>query len=158
MYKYQAKSGINPLLSTVLWFVSMYIFYIVWGICEILFEFRFTVGKVIICLLMTIYYGWFLIHKILTEYELEITKDSFTVKSILSKRSKVLVCEKLCDVQSITKNKKELTSKVRLKLKRPLQKGTIAYVTLKDDKKTKCMEIKASKRFFDEMKKGIIKT
>lgn len=156
MCKDRAKSGINPLLSTILWFVSIYFFYIVWGICEILFEFSFSVGKIIICLLITVYYGWFLIYKIMTEYEFEITEDEFRVKSVLSKKSKILLCEKLCDIEKICNSKKDLGTKVNLRLKKPLQKGTTAYIALKNNKKIKAIEIKASKRFIDELKKGII--
>jgi len=156
MYKERIKSGINPLFSTILWFASIYLFYIVWGICEILFEFSFSLGKIAICLLVTIYYGWFLIYKILTEYEIEITEDAFTVKSILSKRTKILVYEKLSAIQKVSCDKKDLTAKVNIKLKRPFQNGKNAYITFKTGKKIKCIQIKASERFIKEVEKGTL--
>lgn len=147
MCKEKIKSGINPIISTLLWLISVYVIYILWGIFEILFEFKFGFLKFIICLLITIYYGWFLISKILTELEVEITKDELIIKSILSKRSKLLLCQKLCDIQKIYENKKPMGLKIIKSFKRPMQKGKMTYVVFKEKEKLWCIEIKTSKNF-----------
>lgn len=147
MCKEKIKSGINPIISTLLWLISVYVIYILWGIFEILFEFNFGFLKFIICLLITIYYGWFLISKILTELEVEITKDELIIKSILSKRSKLLLCQKLCDIQKIYENKKPMGLKIIKSFKRPMQKGKMTYVVFKEKEKLWCIEIKTGKNF-----------
>ena len=152
MCKERAKSGINPLFSTIIWFASIYLFYILWGICEILFEFEFGIGKLIICLFMTLYYGWFLIYKILTEFVFEISKDELIIKSILAKRSKILLCKKLCNIQKICEDKKSLDAKARLSFKRPMQKGKMSYIVFKDGGKPWSIEIKTDEKFIAELK------
>lgn len=157
MCKGRAKSGISPIFSTVLWFVSVYLFYIIWGICEILFEFKLSIVKIIVCLLITIYYTWFLINKILTEYEFEITEDEFIVKSILSKKTKVLITKKLCEIQKICESKKCSDIKATHSFKRPMQKGKKAYVVFEDGGKLRSIEIKTDEKFIGKLKKGIEK-
>ena len=153
MCKERIKSGINPLMSTIIWGLGVYLFYIIWGISEILFEFDFSIAKIIVCLFITVLYGWFLIYNILTEYEIEITEKEFIISSKLSKKVKVLVCEKLSDIKKITDTKEN--AKVTFKIKRPLQKGDTVYITFKDGKKAKCIHLKADKKFIDKLKKGI---
>ncbi len=152
MCKGRAKSGINPIFSTIIWFASIYLFYILWGICEILFEFEFKTGKLIICFLMTLYYGWFLIYKILTEFVFEISKDEFIIESVLSGKSKTLLCKKLCDIQKICDGKKFVDAKVKLSFKRPMQKGKRSYVVFKEKDKLWSIEIKTDEKFITEMK------
>ncbi len=151
----RAKSGISPVFSTVLWFFCVYLFYIIWGICEIVFEFELSIVKFIVCLLITVYYTWFLINKILTEYEFEITEDEFIVTSVLSKRKKVLIQKKLCEIQKICEDKKCCDTKTNRSFKRPLQKGKTAYVVFKDAKKLQSIEIKTDEKFIGKLKKGI---
>ena len=155
MCKKRAKSGISPVFSTVLWFLCVYLFYIIWGICEIVFEFKLSIVKIIVCLLITIFYTWFLINKILTQYEFELTEDEFIIKSVLSKRQKVLIQKKLCEIQKICEDEKSCGIKVKHRFKRPLQKGETAYVVFADGKNMPSIEIKTDEKFIGKLKKGI---
>lgn len=154
MCKERVKSGISPVFSTVLWFLSVYLFYIIWGICEIVFEFKLSIAKIIVCLSITIFYTWFLNSKILTEYEFEITKDVFVITKVLSKRRKVLFSKKLCEIKKICDDKKCCGIKAKHSFKRPLQKGKTAYVVFEDDGKPFGIEIKADGNFIGKLKKG----
>jgi len=138
-YKERVKSGVNPIVAVVLWFVGIYIFNIFWGLSQILFEFNLTTLKHFCALGITIVFGWYFISKILTEYEFEISGGKFTVKRILSKREKLvamiaadnikLVCDSKAKFNSIPKNKTK--SYIR-----PKQIGKPVYIVYKNGDKT----------------------
>ena len=83
MYKERVKSSINPILAVIIWFFGTYAFTILWGISEILFEFENNLIMQIICLLETVWFGWFLITKVLTEIEYEIFENKLTIRRFL---------------------------------------------------------------------------
>lgn len=157
MYKERAVSQINPVISTLLWLAGVYLFYILWGICEIIFEFEFSAGKNAAILLVTIWYGFFLITKVLTQYEYEYCDGAFIVKSILSKREKQLLYARIGTNPKIYYDKK-LVDKKEIKyekrVSRPFQKGVTGYIVFDTDKGKTLIRLKATPEFFDIMQKG----
>ncbi|MBQ4630795.1 MAG: hypothetical protein IJB70_07425 [Clostridia bacterium] len=157
MYKETAKSGINPFVSVLIWVVSLYVFYILWGIAEILFEFTFPIGKYVIILLSTIIFGWFLVTKVIAEYEFEVAGGKLSVTKIQSKRKKIPVAlVAMPNIVSVCEGKK-LSEKYKgakiYSFTRPLQKGQTVYVIFKDEKEFVALKLKGSKKLVSVLKK-----
>ena len=145
MYKERVKSGVNPILAVVLWFAGIYLFNIIWGISEILFEFNLTIIKHLCALGITIAFGWFFVSKILTEYEFEVSGGKFNIKRILSKREKLVGMIAIDNIKQITdseaKYKTFQTDKTKSYV-RPKQKGKIIYIIYKNDDRTDAVKFK----------------
>ena len=79
MYKERIKSSVNPIIATLIWLGATYLFTIVWGILQILFEFQLELAKYLVCIIETVWFGWFLINRVLTEYEAEIVSGKMRI-------------------------------------------------------------------------------
>ncbi|MBQ4527544.1 MAG: hypothetical protein II998_05685 [Clostridia bacterium] len=156
MYKETVKSGINPILSVVMWAISMYLFYILWGIAQILFEFSLSVVMYGIMLVITLGFGWFLVTKVLTEYEICISEGKLTITKIQSRRKQVLVAlialQNISDVCDAKKKKSKYDGVKAIPFTRPLQKGKEIYVIYKDDKDLGALKFKGSKKLILALK------
>lgn len=155
MYKERVKSSINPFLLLVIWFVLTYVFTILWGIAQIVFEFESLITMQLICLAETVWVGWFLITRVLTEFEYEIFENKLTITKILSKRSSVVCIIGLDNVKCVTKEKKKCNqfSDGRIKsFVRPGQKEKRYYVVYKSDESMKAVKICASKKLINHIK------
>ncbi len=149
MYKEKVKSSVNPILAVVIWFFGTYVFTVFWGISQILFEFENPLVMQIICLLETVWFGWFLITKVLTEFEYEIFENKLTVRKILSKRSSIAALVAIGNIKVVTKEKRKCKDchKGRIKnLTRPGLKNNTYYIVYKDVDSTKAIKLSASKK------------
>lgn len=91
MHRETAKSEKKPILLVVLWFVFIYVFYIGWGITEILLEVKspFYVKHVILFIITT-FFGWKLISKFIAEYDYTADKNEFTATRRLGRKQKLM--------------------------------------------------------------------
>ncbi len=147
IYKEKVKSGVNPVIAVVLWFAGIYLFNIIWGVAQILFEFNLTIVKHFCALGITIAFGWFFVSKILTEYEFEISAGKFTVKRILAKREKLVNMVATANIKLVTDSKTKFESIPKNKVRsytRPKQKGKTIYILYKNDDKTDGIIFKTS--------------
>lgn len=157
MYKQRVKSKINPLLATAVWFAWTYIFILLWGIAQIIFEFNLEIIKHIICLAGTGVFAWFLISKLLTELEFEVSGGKLTVKRILSKRSSDLKIVALTNIIAICESKdkyRKYDVKKCKSLTRPGQEGKNVYVVYKDGAELCALRLKAEKELLSVLRKG----
>lgn len=155
MYKERVKSSINPILAVIIWFFGTYAFTIIWGISEILFEFENNLIMQIICLLETVWFGWFLITKILTEIEYEIFENKLTIRRFLSKRSSIVALVAIGNIKLISKERKKCKNCHRGKIKsfaRPGLKKDVHYIVYKDIDLTRAIKINASKKLIGKLK------
>lgn len=155
MYRERVKSSINPILAVVIWFFGTYVFTILWGISEILFEFENLLAMQIICLLETVWFGWFLISKLLTEYEYEIFENKLTVRKILSKRSSIVALIAIDNIKTITTRKDKCKGEHKGRIKnytRPGLKDNVYYIVYKDIDSTKAIKLN-----MPEKMKGLLK-
>jgi len=156
MFNERMKSGINPIVSVIIWGVSLYVFYVIWGICEILFEFSFSALMHILMLLATVVFGWFLISKVLTEYEISIEERKINITKIQSRRRRALVAliasDNIADVCNENKKKTKYKDIKYISFVRPSQKGEIVYLIYKDEDKLSGIKMKGSKKLASALK------
>ena len=150
MYKETVKSPLSPVTAVLVWFISTYLFFIFWGIAQILFEFNMPYIKIGLCFLGTVYFGIFLITKILTEFKIEITDEEFIVKSVLAKREKIIV---IVPKDTFFETRNEHKGKA-LNLTRPYQKGKSTYLIFKNEEKEEAIKIKQSEKLIELLKEG----
>lgn len=157
MYEERLKSGINPLICVICWVVGVYVFHIIWGISEILFEFSLPIVKYGIMIFVTAVFGWFLNTKVITEYKVSVGNGKITVDKVSSRRKSVpVVLVAIPNVVSVYEGKK-LNAKYKsskcFSFTRPLQKGTTVYIIFKDDKNFVAVKLKGSKKLVSVLKK-----
>lgn len=157
MYKQRVKSKINPLFATAVWFAWTYIFILLWGIAQIIFEFNLEIIKHVICLAGTGVFAWFLISKLLTELEFEVAGEKFTVSKVLSKRISVIKIVALTNITAICDSKEKYRKydvKKCKSLTRPGQEGKNVYVIYKDGAELCALRLKAEKELLSVLRKG----
>ena len=156
MYKEKFKSTINPLVALIVWGVSIYLFNILWGIAQILFEFGSGYIKYLVCIGVTVWFGWNFIAKILTEYEVEVTKDKLTIYKHLSRRSKEILSIALNSITKIYTNKNDLQNH-RISKKADITlwgiKENPTYIVYNAGKEEKCI-ILSGKKLVSQIKKN----
>ncbi len=155
MYKERVKSSVNPIIALVIWFFGTYVFTILWGISQILFEFENHLIMQIICLLETVWFGWFLITKVLTEIEYEIYENKLTIRKILSKRTSIVALVALSNIKTVTKDRKKCKEFHKGRIKsfvRPNLKKDTYYVVYKDEGATRAIAFSASKKVAELLK------
>lgn len=157
MYKEISKSGVNPIISVPVWAVCIYVFYILWGIAEILFEFTFPIGKFVLVILATIVFGWFLVTKVVSEYEIEIGDKKLSITRIQSRRKRTpAALVAMQNVVAVYEGKK-LGGKYKdakvFSFTRPFQKGQTVYVVFKDDSGFAALKLKGTKKLISVLKK-----
>ncbi len=145
------KSSLSPLLAVCVWFFATYLFVILWGIAEIIFEFSLPVLKLILCFLGTLYFAIFLITKLLSEFHTELTESDFIIKSVLSKREKIVFSSERGSLIKIS----EKCEKRARNFTKPFQKGKCVYLTFKDSDGETAIKIKCTKKLTQLLEKGM---
>lgn len=156
MYKERIKSSVNPIIATLIWLGATYLFTIVWGILQILFEFQLELAKYLVCIIETVWFGWFLINRVLTEYEAEIVSGKMRITKILSRRQSEVLIVALDNISATYKEKDKLKNHriaKRLSFALPGQKHPAVYIVYNSAGKESCAELKLSKKFWDVLKK-----
>lgn len=157
MYKEKAKSGINPLFATAMWLAGTYIFILLWGIAQILFEFQFETLKHIICLLGTAVFAWFLISKLLTQYEFEVSGGKLSISRLLGKRSsevRTVAADNICAMCESKDKYKQYDVKKLKSFTLPAQVGKTVYIVYKRNDELWAIKLKCSKELTAALKKG----
>lgn len=148
MYKENLKSNLNPLLITVIWLVATYAFVILWGIAGILFEFSLESAKIIICIFETVWFGWFLMTKVLPEYNLEINSGKITISKTLSRRTNDILIIALKNVIGVYTSKDKLRQhriSKNINLTLSGQKSNPTYIVFNMNDTKWCVKIKSQK-------------
>lgn len=158
MYKERIKSAVNPIIATLIWLGATYLFTIVWGILQILFEFHLELAKYLVCIIETVWFGWFLINRVLTEYEAEIGSGKMRITKILSRRQSEVLIVALDNITATYKEKEKEKLKnhriaKRLSFALPGQKHHAMYIVYNSAGKENCAYLKLSKKFWDVLKK-----
>jgi len=157
MYKETAKSKVNPLLATAAWLVGTYAFIVLWGIAQIVFEFSLEALKAALCLVGTVWFGWYLITRLLTEYEFVLDGDKLTIVKVLSKRTapvRVVAYDNICAICESKEKYKKYDVKKLKSYTRPRQDGKSVYVIYKRNDELWALKLKISRQFIAELKKG----
>ncbi len=147
------KSSLSPILAVCVWFFATYLFVILWGIAEIIFEFSLPVLKLILCFLGTLYFAVFLITKLLCEFHTELTGSDFIIKSVLSKREKIVFSSSADNLIKVS----EKSEKKAKNFTKPFQKGKCVYLTFKDSDGEITIKIKCTKKLVQLLEKGMSK-
>lgn len=134
MYRETAKSEKKPILLVVLWFIFIYVFYIGWGITEILLEVKspFYI-KHIILFIITTYFGWKLISKFISEYDYTADKNEFTATRRLGRKQKLIAKVKYKNIIAIyNEDEKERIKshdiKKKVDITKAYQNGKLAHI------------------------------
>ena len=158
MYKETAKSEKKPILLVVLWFVFIYVFYIAWGITEILLEIKspFYV-KHIILFFITTYLGWKIISKFITEYDYTADKNEFTATKRLGRKQKLVAKVKYKNIVAIYDNEekenlKNHTFQKKLDITKAYQNGKLVHIVYTFDSQMMLLTMKGSRKLIKLIK------
>ncbi len=163
MYKETAKAGKNAMWLVVLWAIFIYVFYIVWGVGEILLEIKTPSAiKHIILFVITAILGWAIIFKFLIEYDFAARKHEFTATKRLSKRSQVICTIKYSSIELMcTDNEKEKLKDYKfykkLNLVRAYQSGQKTHIAYRFDGKLCLVTLKISKNMIQVINENLAK-
>ena len=151
MYKETAKSGKSPMLLILGWVVFIYVYYILWGIGEILLEIKvyFAIKHLILFAISSVL-CWSVIYKYLTEYDFATRKHEFTVTKRLSRKTKVVCTIKYDSIEAIyneeeKKKLKDYTFSKKLNFVLAHQGGKKLYIIYRFDSKLYLATLKASR-------------
>lgn len=150
----RAKSGVNPIFTTVLWFAATYLFSIIWDIAQIIFEFNLSIVKIVVCFGITVFYAWYLITRLLTEFEFCVGDGKLSISKIVSKRTTplgMIALANIVDVCTEEKLKKYDVKKLK-NFTRPGQMGDTVYVVYKSDNALYAIKIKPGKELLNKIR------
>ena len=160
MYKETAKCKKSAIGPAILWIVFMYVFYILWGIGEILLEVTPPViFKHLILWALTGWFGWTVISKFMIEYEFAARKNEFTATRKLSKKSQTVCSIKYESIEAIlTHDEKEMIKNYSISKKQDFvrfyQDGQIVYIIYKFDSKTNLAKLKISRNMLKAIREN----
>lgn len=157
MFKENAKCEKSAFGPAVLWIVFMYVFYIVWGIGEILLGIKLPfIIKHLVMWALTGYFVWKLISKFMIEFEFTARKNEFTAMRKLGKKSQVVCSVKYENIEVLlTDETKDKLKNYKISKKydaiRAFQTGKIIYMVYRFDGKLNLFKMKVS----DQMHENI---
>lgn len=163
MYKENAKAGKSAIGPAILWIVFMYVFYILWGVGEILLGFHPPVLiKHLVLWALTGWFGWTIISKFLTEYEFAARKNEFTVTKKLSNKVQVICTVKYENIEAIYNNKQKSELKNYTKLKKynfvsAFQTGAPTHIVYRFDGRLNLITLKISRNMLKVINENIEK-
>ena len=161
MYKETAKCEKNGLGPSILWIVFMYVFYILWGIGEILLGVQIPVLiKHIVLWALTGWFVWQIISRFMIEFEIAARKNEITVERKLGKKSQIICCVKYEHIEGIfTEETKEEIKKYHLSKKydtvRAFQPGKTSYIVYRFDGKYNLLKSKHSRKMLEVIKSNM---
>ncbi|MBO5743277.1 MAG: hypothetical protein J6R68_03250 [Clostridia bacterium] len=157
MFKENAKCEKSAFGPAVLWIVFMYVFYIVWGIGEILLGIKLPfIIKHLVMWALTGYFVWKLIFKFMIEFEFAARKNEFTAMRKLGKKSQVVCSVKYENIEVLlTDETKDKLKNYKISKKydaiRAFQTGKTIYMVYRFDGKLNLFKMKVS----DQMHENI---
>ncbi len=158
MYKENLKAGKSPLGLVVLWIVGLYVFYILWGIGEILLEINtLPLIKHIILWALTGWFGWTVISKFMIEYELTARNHELTVTKKLGRKAAVIASVKYDSIiDLLSKEQSGEISKYnptrKLNIVRAYQSGELMHIIYKFNSQTQLLTLCASRQMLKTIK------
>ena len=161
MFKENAKCEKSAFGPAILWIVFMYVFYIVWGIGEILIGIKLPfIIKHLVLWALTGWFGWQLIFRFMIEFEFAARKNEFTATRILGRKSQVICSVKYENIEGIyfEETKKEIKSfKIKKKYDavRAYQNGKTVYMVYRFDGKHHLFKMKISGQMLETIKNNI---
>lgn len=161
MYKETAKSGKNPMIFILIWALFIYVFYIAWGIGEILLEIKTPfVLKHIILFGITAVLGWNIIFKFLVEYDFVARKHEFTATRRLSKKTQVVCTIKYTGIMLMcTDEEKDKLKNYKIAKKqnfvRAYQSGQKMHIVYNFNSETHLVTLKISRNMINTIKQNM---
>ena len=163
MYKETAKAGKNPMIFILIWALFIYVFYIAWGIGEILLEIKTPfLLKHMILFGITAVLGWAIIFKFLVEYDFIARKHEFTATKRLSKKSQVVCTIKYNSIVLIcTDEEKDKLKNYRFAKKqnfvRAYQGGQKMHIAYNFNSELQLVTLKISRNMLNTIKENMAK-
>ncbi len=161
MFKENARSDKNAFGPAILWVVFMYVFYIVWGIGEILIGIKLPfIIKHLVLWALTGWFVWQLIFRFMIEFEFVARKNEFTATRKLGKKTQVVCSVKYENIEGLyfEETKNEL-KKFRLKKKydaiRAYQSGRTVYMVYRFDGRYNMFKMKVSGQMIEAIRNNI---
>lgn len=161
MFKENAKCKKSAFGPAVLWIVFMYVFYIGWGIGEILLEIKLpTIIKHIVLWALTAWFVWKLIFKFMIEFEFAARKNEFTISRKLGKKVQVICSVKYENIESLFfEETKDEIKKYQINKKydavRAFQSGKLVYMVYNFNGKINLFKMKISAQMLETIKNNI---
>ena len=150
MFKEIAKCKKNAFGPAILWIIFMYVFYILWGIGEILLGIKLPfIIKHIVMWALTGWFVWKIIFKFMIEFEFAARKNEFTATRKLGRKTQVICSVKYENIEALltekTKNKiKEYKINKHYDAVRAFQNGKTVYMIYKFNGKLNLFKMKVS--------------
>lgn len=147
MYKERVKAGINPIWTIPIWAISIYVLSILWGIFQILIGFFQPYVMQIFLFAGTLLFGWYLVSKFMTEYEITVSHRYITITRFLAKKTNPVLTIRSADIIDMADNKKDLSNHKISKTEnfiRAFQKGNKIYVVYNINGENRLLKMKLS--------------
>ena len=160
MYKERVKAGINPIWTIPVWAVSIYALSILWGIFQILTGLYQPYMMQIFLFAGTLVFGWYLISKFMTEYEITVSPRYLTVTRFLGRKTNPVISIRSQNILCITDTRQELKKYKISKTEnfiRAFQKGNIIYIVCTYNAGTRLIKMKLSGFDAHQIKEKLIK-
>ena len=147
MYKERIKAGINPIWTIPVWAVGIYLLSIVWGILQILIGFYRPYIMQIFLFAGTLLFGWYLVSKFMTEYEITISARYITVTRFLGRKTNPVMSVRSQNILCVTDSKKDIKNH-RISgtgnFVRAFQKGNPIYIVYTCGAEKRLIKLKLS--------------
>ncbi len=147
MYKERVKPGINPIWTIPVWAVSIYALSILWGIIQILIGFFQPYVMQIFLFAGTLAFGWYLVSKCMTEYEITVSPRYITVTRFLGRKTRPVITIRSQNIIAAADSKKDIKTHKISKSEnfiRAFQKGNKIYVVYNHDNEKRLLKMKLS--------------
>jgi len=161
MFKENAKCKKNAFGPAILWIVFMYVFYISWGIGEIILEIKLpTIAKHLVLWALTAWFAWQLIFRFMIEFEFAARKNEFTASRKLGKKIQVVCSVKYENIEALlTDETKDQIKKYKIHKKydavRAFQSGKTIYMIYNFNGKINLFKMKISGQMLETIKNNI---
>lgn len=161
MFKENAKCEKSAFGPAVLWIVFMYVFYIAWGIGEIILEIKLPfIIKHLVMWALTGWFVWRLIFKFMIEFEFTARKNEFTAMRKLGKKTQVVCSVKYESIEALlTDETKDKLKNYKISKKydatRAFQTGKNIYMVYRFDGKLNLFKMKISRKMLETIKNNI---
>lgn len=161
MFKENAKSKKSAFGPAILWIVFMYVFYIIWGIGEILLGINppFII-KHLAMWALTGWFVWQLIFKFMIEFEFTARKNEFTATRKLGKKTQIICSVKYENIETLlTDETKHEIKKYKINKKydavRAFQTEKTIYMIYQFDGNLNLFKMKISGQMIETIKNNI---
>lgn len=161
MFKENAKCKKSAFGPAILWIVFMYVFYIAWGIGEILLGVHppFII-KHLVMWALTGWFVWQVIFRFMIEFEFAARKNEFTATRKLNRKTQVVCSVKYENIEALlTDETKDEIKKYKISKKydaiRAYQKEKTVYMIYRFDGRLNLFKMKISGQMLEAIKNNI---